>query len=302
MRLYTALLQGKEEILVAFEAGNTAYILSRLAKLSPKLKFTDMNDFISRANYETRAVLRSLSQNLDAFNGASVCLDKVKLLAPIVHPRQDVICLGINYAAHAREAGDFSREAFGGERPYTIYFSKRVNRATATGETIPSYEGLVDSLDYEVELGVVLGKDVKGVSEDEALDSVFGYTIINDVSARNLQTRHKQWYLGKSLDGFTPIGPCIVTAEEFENVQALDICCYVNGELRQSSNTSLMIQTVAGAIAELSQGMTLQAGTIIATGTPAGVGMGMKPPTFLKKGDEIICEIAGIGQLCNTVE
>lgn len=302
MRLYTALLQGKEEILVAFEAGNTAYILSRLAKLSPKLKFTDMNDFISRANYETRAVLRSLSQNLDAFNGASVCLDKVKLLAPIVHPRQDVICLGINYAAHAREAGDFSREAFGGERPYTIYFSKRVNRATATGETIPSYEGLVDSLDYEVELGVVLGKDVKGVSEDEALDSVFGYTIINDVSARNLQTRHKQWYLGKSLDGFTPMGPCIVTAEEFENVQALDICCYVNGELRQSSNTSLMIQTVAGAIAELSQGMTLQAGTIIATGTPAGVGMGMKPPTFLKKGDEIICEIAGIGQLCNTVE
>lgn len=302
MRLYTALLQGKEEILVAFEAGNTAYILSRLAKLSPKLKFTDMNDFISRANYETRAVLRSLSQNLDAFNGASVCLDKVKLLAPIVHPRQDVICLGINYAAHAREAGDFSREAFGGERPYTIYFSKRVNRATATGETIPSYEGLVDSLDYEVELGVVLGKDVKGVSEDEALDSVFGYTIINDVSARNLQTRHKQWYLGKSLDGFTPMGPCIVTAEEFENVQALDICCYVNGELRQSSNTSLMIQTVAGAIAELSQGMTLQAGTIIATGTPAGVGMGMKPPTFLKKGDKIICEIAGIGQLCNTVE
>ena len=122
MRLYTALLQGKEEILVAFEAGNTAYILSRLAKLSPKLKFTDMNDFISRANYETRAVLRSLSQNLDAFNGASVCLDQVKLLAPIVHPRQDVICLGINYAAHAREAGDFSREAFGGERPYTIYF------------------------------------------------------------------------------------------------------------------------------------------------------------------------------------
>lgn len=302
MRLYTALLQGKEEILVAFEAGNTAYILSRLAKLSPKLKFTDMNDFISRANYETRAVLRSLSQNLDAFNGASVCLDQVKLLAPIVHPRQDVICLGINYAAHAREAGDFSREAFGGERPYTIYFSKRVNRATATGETIPSYEGLVDSLDYEVELGVVLGRDVKGVSEDEALDSVFGYTIINDVSARNLQTRHKQWYLGKSLDGFTPMGPCIVTAEEFENVQALDICCYVNGELRQSSNTSLMIQTVAGAIAELSQGMTLQAGTIIATGTPAGVGMGMKPPTFLKKGDKIICEIAGIGQLCNTVE
>lgn len=302
MRLYTALLHGKEEILVAFEAGRVAYVLSKLAKLSPKLVFADMNDFICKMDSGTAAIFRSLSQNMDAIKGAEVFLNDVQLLAPIVHPRQDVICLGINYAAHAREAGDFSAEAFGGERPYTIYFSKRVNRATATGEAIPSYEGLVDSLDYEVELGVVLGKDVKCVSEQEALDSVFGYTIINDISARNLQTRHKQWYLGKSLDGFTPMGPCIVTADEFDDVQALDISCHVNGQLRQSSNTSYMIQTVAGAIAELSKGMTLQAGTIIATGTPAGVGMGMKPPVFLKKGDEILCEISGIGQLRNTVE
>lgn len=302
VRLYTALINNKEEILAAFEDGNTAYRLSKLAELSPKLKFADMNDLIRNMDTERAAVFRSFSQNLDALSGAAVALDDVQLLAPIVHPRQDIICLGINYAARAIEAGHFSHTAFGGERPYTIYFSKRVNRATATGETIPSYEGLVDSLDYEVELGVILGKDVKAVSEQDALDSVFGYTIINDVSARNLQTRHKQWYLGKSLDGFAPMGPCIVTADEFEDVQNLDICCYVNGELRQSSNTSLMMQTVAGAISELSQGITLQAGTIIATGTPAGVGVGVKPPQFLKKGDEIICEIQGIGQLKNVVD
>lgn len=126
--------------------------------------------------------------------------------------------------------------------------------------------------------------------------------MINDVSARNLQTRHKQWYRGKSLDGFTPMGPCIVTADEIADVQNLDIRCYVNGQLRQSSNTKYMIQTVAGAIAELSQGMTLQAGTIIATGTPAGVGMGMQPPTFLRSGDTVVCEIENIGRLENTVK
>ena len=148
----------------------------------------------------------------------------------------------------------------------------------------------------------MLGKDAKNVTKEEALDYVFGYTVINDVSARNLQTRHKQWYMGKSLDGFTPMGPCIVTADEIADVQNLNIKCTVNGEVRQDSNTKLMMQTVAGAISELSQGITLQAGTIIATGTPAGVGMGMKPPCFLNRGDEIVCEVENIGKLINFVE
>ncbi len=302
MRFYTAEINNKEEILVAFAEGNVAYRMSRLQTLVPALKFADMNDLICNLTAEHKEKLARFAANEDVLSGAEVNLDEVKLCAPIVRPRQDVICLGINYDAHAKEAGDFSDEAFGGERPYTIYFSKRVNRATATGEAIPAYEGLVDSLDYEAELGVVLGKDAKAVTKEEALNYVFGYTIINDVSARNLQTRHKQWYLGKSLDGFTPIGPCIVTADEIEDVQDLDISCTVNGEVRQSSNTKYMMQTVAGAIAELSQGMTLQAGTIIATGTPAGVGMGMKPPCFLKHGDTIICEVEKIGKLINFVE
>lgn len=302
MKFYTAEINGIPEILVAFADNGTAYRMNMLQKLSGKLVYKDMNELICRLGQEEKAQLQLLAKNTDALQRAAVALDEVKLCAPIVHPRQDVICLGINYDAHAQEAGRFSDEAFGGERPYTIYFSKRVSTATGSGDFIPAYEGLVDSLDYEAELGVILGKDAKDVSREEADAYIFGYTVINDVSARNLQTRHKQWYRGKSLDGFTPMGPCIVTADEIADVQNLDIRCYVNGQLRQSSNTKYMIQTVAGAIAELSQGMTLQAGTIIATGTPAGVGMGMQPPAFLRSGDTVVCEIESIGRLENTVK
>ena len=302
MRFYTALINKQPEVLVGFEQGGPAYRLSLLARLAPELAFSDMNALILGYNDKVKATLARLAANADTLLGAAVAVDEVQLLAPIVRPLQDVVCLGINYDAHAQEAGRFSDEAFGGERPYTIYFSKRVNRATATGEKVPAYAGLVDSLDYEAELGVVLGRDAKGVTKEEARDYVFGYTIINDISARNLQTRHKQWYLGKSLDGFTPMGPCIVTADELGDEQSLDISSKVNGELRQSSNTRYMIQTVAGAIAELSQGMTLEAGTIIATGTPAGVGMGMTPPTFLKHGDKVVCEIEKIGRLENEID
>ena len=302
MRFYTAVINDKEELLVGFEQGARAYRLSLLARLMPKLAFADMNALVMGWNEEVKAALASLAANEDVLSGAAVNVDELQLCAPIVHPRQDVVCLGINYDAHAQEAGRFSDEAFGGERPYTIYFSKRVSRATATKELVPSYKGLVDSLDYECELGVVLGKDCKGVTKEEAKQYIFGYTIINDVSSRNLQTRHKQWYLGKSLDGFTPMGPCIVTADEIGDEQSLEISCTVNGELRQSSNTKYMIQTVCGAISELSQGMTLQAGTIIATGTPAGVGMGMQPPQFLQTGDVVECRIAKIGVLTNTID
>ena len=302
MRFYTAVINDKEELLVGFEQGARAYRLSLLARLMPKLAFADMNALVMGWNEEVKAALASLAANEDVLSGAAVNVDELQLCAPIVHPRQDVVCLGINYDAHAQEAGRFSDESFGGERPYTIYFSKRVSRATATKELVPSYKGLVDSLDYECELGVVLGKDCKGVTKEEAKQYIFGYTIINDISARNLQTRHKQWYLGKSLDGFTPMGPCIVTADEIGDEQSLDISCTVNGELRQSSNTKYMIQTVCGAISELSQGMTLQAGTIIATGTPAGVGMGMQPPQFLQTGDVVECRIAKIGILTNTID
>ena len=303
MRLYTLEINGKEQVAAAGSDAKKAWILSSLG-----YDFTDMNDLICRmTDAEKEVVTAFLKRDAEGgepmiAGGKWVFLDDAKICAPIIYPKQDIICLGINYDEHAAEAGKFSEEAFGGERPYTIYFSKRANRLTGTGECIPSYDGLVDSLDYEAELGVILGCDAKNVSSQDAEKYIFGYTVINDVSARNLQTRHKQWYLGKSLDGFAPIGPCIVTADEIEDVQNLEISCYVNGERRQHSNTRYMIQNVADTIEELSFGMTLKAGTIIATGTPAGVGMGMTPPVFLKSGDEVVCEIERIGKLVNIVE
>ena len=223
--------------------------------------------------------------------------EEYKVLAPIPVPMQDVVCLGVNYHDHIKETVDVLDFT---KKKDAVYFSKRVNRANDPDGIIPAYD-FVDALDYEVELGVILKKDAFNVTVEEAADVILGYTIINDVSARNLQFKHQQWYRGKSLDGYTPMGPCIVTKDEIGDAHDLEICCYVNDEKRQESNTKYMITTVEEAISELSQGMTLKAGTIIATGTPGGVGMGMKPPVYLKSGDAIRCEIEGIGSLMNTV-
>ena len=228
-------------------------------------------------------------------------LSMVTLLAPIPHPRQDIICLGINYRDHAEEAACFSGDAFRKERPIPIYFSKRVAEAVPPNGWIDSHPGLVEQLDYEAELAVVIGRTAKDVPANQAGEYIFGYTILNDVSARVLQTAHKQWYFGKGLDGFTPMGPWITTADEVAFPPALAISSKVNGELRQHSNTSLLMTGIAEIIEELSSGITLLPGTIIATGTPAGVGMGFDPPKFLKSGDVVECTIEGIGTLCNTV-
>lgn len=237
-----------------------------------------------------------------ALKGAvPVPLSEVTLCAPIPRPRQDVICLGINYHAHAEEAARYNSDAFAGERPVPIYFSKRVTEAVPPDGFIESHPGLVERLDYEAELAVILGKTARNVSAADAADHIFGYTVLNDVSARLLQTAHKQWYFGKSLDGFTPMGPCIVTADEIPFPPALRITALVNGELRQDSSTDLLITGIPAILEELSSGMTLLPGTIIATGTPAGVGMGFDPPRFLDPGDVVECTIEGIGTLRSTV-
>ena len=234
-------------------------------------------------------------------SGASVALADVELLAPIPRPRQDVLCLGMNYKAHASEAAKYDADAFTKEKPAAVYFSKRVSEAVAPGGVIQSHQDLVERLDYEVELAVILGKTAKHVKAAEAGDYIFGYTVLNDVSARDVQTGHKQWYFGKSLDGFTPMGPCIVTADEIAFPPALGISSTVNGEPRQDSNTSLFLKSIQDVLEELTAGMTLLPGTIIATGTPAGVGMGFDPPKFLKPGDTVSCTIEGIGTLTNPV-
>ena len=228
-------------------------------------------------------------------------MEEVCLKAPIPYPKQDVICLGINYMDHAEESARYKKEAFGGERPYAVYFSKRVNESVANGDGIQSHSDIVTDLDYEVELVVIIGKEAKNVPEEEVKNYIFGYTIINDVSARTLQTRHNQWYFGKSLDGFFPMGPCITTVEDIPYPPKLSIQSRVNGELRQDSNTGLLIFGIDHIVSELSKGMTLKPGTIIATGTPAGAGMGFTPPRFLKPGDVVECTIEGIGTLTNPV-
>lgn len=261
------------------------------------INYSDMNELIEKI---TSDELNNIRRYITDDNLISE--DEIKLLSPIPRPKQDVLCLGINYFAHAVESARYKKEAFGGERKVPIYFSKRVNEAVANNDYINGHFDIVDSLDYECELAVIIKKDAKDVPADKAFDYVFGYTIINDVSARNLQTQHKQWYFGKSLDGFTPIGPCIATVDEFNNPPKLKIMSRVNGELRQNSTTDLLIFDIPYIISELTKGMTLKAGTIIATGTPAGVGMGFTPPNFLKSGDVVECEIEGIGVLKNTVK
>lgn len=256
------------------------------------LPFNSMNELID-SNKSTQELLDLVSDKIN--------VEETETLAPIPNPKQDIICLGINYMAHAEESARYKKEAFGGDRPFAVYFSKRANECVATEGNIPSYPELVDSLDYECELAVIIGKNAKNVSEENAFDYVFGYTILNDVSARNLQTRYKQWYFGKSLDGFCPMGPDIITEDEFDRPPVLTIQSYINGELRQNSNTGLLIFNIPHVISELSQGTTLKAGTIISMGTPAGVGMGFQPPKFLKKGDVIECRIEKIGSLKNYV-
>ena len=260
------------------------------------LPVPDMNTLIETMTFEG---LRSAVAAAE--RGSALVLSDVELLAPIPRPRQDVLCLGMNYLAHAEEAARYSADAFRKERPVAVYFSKRVSEAGKPDGVIPRHAGLTDRLDYEAELAVVLGRTARDVKAADAADCIFGYTVLNDVSARDLQTGHKQWYFGKSLDGATPMGPVLVTADEIAYPPALEITCRVNGELRQQSNTSLLITSIGQILEELTAGMTLLPGTIIATGTPAGVGMGFDPPKFLQSGDTVECAIEGIGALRSTV-
>lgn len=261
------------------------------------LDYSDMNTLIETAS---PADLRSAASAAERA-GVRVPLAEVELLAPIPRPRQDILCLGMNYKDHADEAAQYNAEAFTKEKPVAVYFSKRVSQAVAPEGNIERHADLVERLDYEVELGVILGKAARNVKAEEAGDYIFGYTVLNDVSARDVQTSHKQWYFGKSLDGFTPMGPCIVTADEIAFPPALDISSAVNGEPRQHSNTRLFLTGIPALLEELTAGMTLLPGTIIATGTPAGVGMGFDPPKFLQSGDVVECTIQGIGTIRNTV-
>ena len=295
MKLLTYAINKKELTGVLNREGTFVYPLSAAG-----MEYRTMKEVIREIGPSELELLDHIS-GLPPYEVSNAApLEDIKIMAPIPVPDQDIICLGINYLAHAEESARFKKEAFS-KPDQAVYFSKRVNRATDPGDGIPSHKELTSQLDYEAELAVIVGKDARNVEPEHAEDYVFGYTILNDVSARNIQNRHQQWYFGKSLDGFAPMGPCILTRESVPYPPCLNIRSYVNGELRQNSNTSRMIFHIDHIISELSKGMTLKAGTIISTGTPSGVGMGFEPPRFLKAGDEVSCEIEEIGRLTNRI-
>lgn len=257
------------------------------------LAYSTLLDFILSHNSADMECLKQLS----SISGQSI--DDVKLIAPIPRPHHDIICLGLNYDEHLNESTSFLDSEQ--ERPASIYFSKRVNCAVGPDGEIQSHNDIESRLDYEAELAVIMGRTAKKVSRESAWDYVFGVCCFNDISARDLQYNHKQWYFGKSLDTFTVFGPYIVTMDEFALPLKLGIRCYVNGELRQNSDTSKMIYSIPEIISELSSGMTIDIGSIIATGTPSGVGAAFSPERCLKPGDICEMQIDGCGSLRNVV-
>ena len=240
------------------------------------------------------AALDVVHTKIAAWGGPEHALEAVKLEAPVAQPNK-VIGIGLNYIDHCREAGlDVPK--------FPVIFTKYSTSVTGPYDDVVWQTSVCQDVDYEVELGVVIGKPTFQVDEQSALDHVFGYTTVNDVSARDLQLRPPgQWDLGKSLDTFCPYGPGIVTADEIGDPQMLDLSLRVNGEEKQRSNTSNMIFDVANLIAFLSQGITLLPGDLIATGTPFGVGLGMKPPVYLKDGDVCEAEVQAIGTIRNRI-
>jgi 2-keto-4-pentenoate hydratase/2-oxohepta-3-ene-1,7-dioic acid hydratase in catechol pathway len=234
--------------------------------------------------------------------GGGIPLAEVELKAPIPRPRRNVICVGKNYREHAKE---FSHSGFeagavkGAEiDEYPAVFTKLPSSVTGPGATVSLHGHVTSSVDYEAELALVVGTGGRDIAMADAYRHIFGYTIVNDVTARDRQRNHKQWFLGKALDGFCPMGPWIATADEIDP-ENLDVKCWVNGELRQDANTSDLIFDIPTLIATISAGLTLESGDVIATGTPAGVGIGFDPPKFLKAGDTVRIAIAGIGELEN---
>ena len=241
----------------------------------------------------------------DAATGLpALSLSSVRLLAPIPTPRRDIFCVGKNYREHVAEFGRSGydqpdRSEALPEDP--VVFTKATTSVTGPFDDVDPHHGVTDELDYEVELAVIIGKGGRGISYADAFDHVWGYTIINDVTARDLQRRHKQWTIGKSLDTHCPMGPYAVSADEIADVTALRVESHVNGQARQSALVKDLIFDIAELIRVLSAGITLLPGDVIATGTPAGVGIGFDPPRFLTSGDVVEVAITGLGAQRNRI-
>jgi 2-keto-4-pentenoate hydratase/2-oxohepta-3-ene-1,7-dioic acid hydratase in catechol pathway/pimeloyl-ACP methyl ester carboxylesterase len=297
MKLATVRHLGRRQVVVVDAEARLAW---PIAGMLPASAIGDGSDMI--------AVVEALAGEAITLRpvGIGIPLDALTLEAPVAAPPKNLLCVGKNYREHAQEFSgsgyDSSTSGAHDAIPkLPIVFTKSANTITAHEAPVPLHPGLDAQVDYEAELAVVIGRGGRGIAKDDALAHVFGYTIANDVTARDLQAAHKQWYLGKSLDGYCPMGPWIVTADEIDAAD-LALACRVNGELRQQARTRDLIFDIPTLIETISAGITLAPGDIICTGTPAGVGLGFKPPRFLREGDVVEIEIEGIGTLRNRFE
>jgi 2-keto-4-pentenoate hydratase/2-oxohepta-3-ene-1,7-dioic acid hydratase in catechol pathway len=273
-----------------------------LAAVAAELKLempVDMLAFIEASNALlglVEEIRGRLESDRELLARHSQLLSESRLLAPIPRPRRNLVCVGLNYAEHAAES-----RVTQGLPEHPVYFTKPPSTVIGPEAPIPWHGHVSTRIDWEVELVAVIGGSGRDISEEDALDHVFGYTIGNDITARDLQAKHQQWYKGKGLDGFCPLGPWIVTADELGDPQDVQLRLRVNGESKQDANTSDMIFGVAKLVSVWSQGMTLEPGDLLMTGTPSGVGFARKPPEYLKPGDVVEAEIDRIGLLQNVV-
>jgi 2-keto-4-pentenoate hydratase/2-oxohepta-3-ene-1,7-dioic acid hydratase in catechol pathway len=237
--------------------------------------------------------------------GGRVALEQIRLLAPIPRPGRNIVCVGKNYRDHVRELSvPGANLAPGGKSPLPeqpIFFTKATSSVIGPDTPIPASLDPTASTDYEGELAVIIGRGGRGITRGDAMEHVYGYTIVNDVTSRRLQRDHQQWFLGKSLDGFCPMGPAIVTTDSIPDVARLRVRTRVGEELRQDDVVASLIFDIPTLIETLSRTMTLEPGDIIATGTPAGVGAGFRPARYLQKGDVVTIDIEPIGTLRNPV-
>lgn len=296
MRFVNYLYQNKKNIGIQLsEVGNIVPVDLCLAKNTPNNveNIFDVIDYVSTVN------IGELKERVKGLLHLSISIEDIKVLAPIEYPKRNIFCLGKNYIEHALEMKGKTTDAVViPKKP--IYFSKLCYPAIGQGDSITGHVGVSEQVDYEVELAVIIGIGGRNIPESEVQNHIFGYTIVNDISARDLQIDHIQWYRAKSLDGFCPMGPAIVHKSAINYPPSLKIKSFVNEEIRQDGITSDLIFNIDHIVSELSRGTTLVPGDIIITGTPSGVGMGFDPPKYLKSGDNITCEIEHIGKISNS--
>ncbi|MCY0148170.1 fumarylacetoacetate hydrolase family protein [Hoeflea sp. G2-23] len=294
MKLVTYALDGAEHVGVMTDEG-----IIPLSILN-----SDMPDEMHAVVAGGSVLLNQIADAIIASSPTPLDPTDVALLAPFPRPRRNVFCVGKNYYAHAREfeVSGFDSSSAGQQIPEVpIIFTKATTSVVGSGDTVESALDPTGSVDYEGELAVVIGTGGRGINSTDAMKHVYGYTIINDVTSRDIQRQHKQWFLGKSMDTFCPMGPVITTADELHDIRSIQLTTRVNGEVRQNASVKDLIFDIPRLIETLSKSMTLEPGDLIATGTPAGVGIGFTPPRYLQPGDHVEVEISGIGVLANPI-